>query len=216
MNICILFFTSPECSHWSSTCAHSSYHGLLETFGWRCEIYNQFKSCISVNFIAPFYSMEMVQGIFNFLENSKLWINLFLKFQMDASAGIEAEYHHKNNRVSLTFPVSFSRRLVSQIMFHSDDIQHMLGTLYQSCFYCALWLDINFLECYEKCRDADYDSNKTDMSVKRIEKLLTNSMSWVLSVVQSSNKGRKVQLVTNLYNIFLSLSLTKSFSRLSN
>lgn len=82
--------------------------------------------------------MEMVQGIFNFLENSKLWINLFLKFQMDASAGIEAEYHHKNNRVSLTFPVSFSRRLISQIMFHSDDIQHMLGTLYQSCFYCAL------------------------------------------------------------------------------
>lgn len=198
MNICILFFTCPECSHWSSTCAHSSYHGLLETFGWRCEIYNQFKSCISVKFHWTFLSG-------NILFSWKLkvvGINLFLKFQMDASAGIEAEYHHKNNRVSLTFPVSFSRRLVSQIMFHSDDIQHMLGTLYQSCFFCALWLDRNFLECYEKCRDADYDSNKTDMSVKRIEKLLTNSMSWVLSVIQSSNKGRKVQLVTNLYNFF--------------
>lgn len=203
MNICILFFTSPECSHWSSTCAHSSYHGLLETFGWRCEIYNQFKSCISVKFHWTFLFHGNGSGNILFSWKFKVvGINLFMKFQMDASAGIEAEYHHKNNRVSLTFPVSFSRRLVSQIMFHSDDIQHMLGTLYQSCFYCALWLDRNFLECYEKCRDADYDSNKTDMSVRRIEKLLTNSMSWVLSVIQSSNKGRKVQLVTNLYNFF--------------
>lgn len=31
------FFTSPEGSYWSATCAYSCSHRILETVGWRCE-----------------------------------------------------------------------------------------------------------------------------------------------------------------------------------
>ena len=107
-------FSCPECSYWSTACPHSRYLRVLETLGWRCEhpeLLPHFKLIQWSFFYFWFlFSLHNIKKKFSvvFLSDLKLLldhvnyhnkVNFLLELQMDLSAGIEAEYHHKNNRV---------------------------------------------------------------------------------------------------------------------
>ena len=109
-------FACPECSYWSTACSHSPCLRVLEALSWRCEhpeLLLHFKLIHWFFFFFYFwflFSLHNIKkkkrffGVFLFDRKLLLYhvnyhnkVNFLLELQMDLS--VEAEYHHKNNRV---------------------------------------------------------------------------------------------------------------------
>ena len=120
----LIFFL--ECSHWSWTSSNSCRYRLLEGNGWWCKpilswvsyfkIASYFFRRVRLQYLNPpsfpwwktLALLGLLLCIFLFynciLEKLTHFdpynmMNFLMWWQMDPSAGIEAEYHHKNNKV---------------------------------------------------------------------------------------------------------------------
>lgn len=85
--------------YWKPLAEDVSLHILLQLASWfSLPVFNNISRLVVMNFPHNLMFSSYPSPLSHFTEYQNCFT--FLKLQMDPSAGIEAEYHHKNNRVN--------------------------------------------------------------------------------------------------------------------